>query len=65
VSRACRCPAALGRRLGVEMNKLVSTGNEQDIDVAEFIACLERPWAVSFMRCSAYWRRFASNRPVD
>jgi hypothetical protein len=24
------------------MNKLISTGNEQVIDVAEFIACLER-----------------------
>jgi acyl-CoA synthetase (NDP forming) len=28
---------SLGRRLGVGMNKLISTGNEQDIDVAECI----------------------------
>jgi hypothetical protein len=32
----------LGRRLGVGMNKLMSIGNEQVIDIAEFIACLER-----------------------
>jgi len=32
----------LGRRLGVGMNKLISTGNEQDIDVAECIAFLAK-----------------------
>ena len=30
----------LGRRIGVGMNKLISTGNEQDIDVAEGICYL-------------------------
>jgi acyl-CoA synthetase (NDP forming) len=30
----------LGRRLGIGMNKLISTGNEEDIDVAESIAYL-------------------------
>lgn len=30
----------LGRRIGVGMNKLISTGNEQDIDVAEGIGYL-------------------------
>jgi len=30
----------LGRRLGIGMNKLISTGNEEDIDVAESVAYL-------------------------
>ena len=54
----------LGRRLGVGMNRLISTGNEQVIDVAEFIACLERRGG-GLGHALQNWRRFGSSRPVD
>jgi hypothetical protein len=49
----------LGRRLGVGMNKLISTATSKLSTSPNLSLVLSAEEAVSVMRCYAYWRRFS------